>query len=360
MLVRLLSTLAVLALAMPMNAQSLADGDDEPKVLDAYLPEVVEHKPPPQIEQLKAYAGLQTGHTTEEDCDACPEVSCCEESGSLYAGYAFAFMKPHFKESFQAITINPTNGLQSLIGYKFEHDLTPRMWLGYQSASGAGIRGRYWQYDNASDPLQLTAGPNIVSAQAVTVIFPGVIASPVPGDVLVANSALDVETIDVEGTQAIQLGELSGIAGVGIRYARLKQTNDARIIGALPQQLTWERVLEGLGPMLSIEMLRPIGESGLSAFGSARGAVLFGSKTMRRSVSSLPVPTFPPVIVMDGVDEVSGVFEMDLGLQMTRRISLGDLVVRGAFEGQLWTDAGAPTLTFLGFEGFTVSIGLTR
>ena len=39
---------------------------------------------------------------------------------------------------------------------------------------------------------------------------------------------------------------------------------------------------------------------------------------------------------------------------------MGDVFFRGTYETQLWAAAGAPTLTFLGFDGVGLSLGLIR
>jgi hypothetical protein len=123
--------------------------------------------------------------------------------------------------------------------------------------------------------------------------------------------------------------------------------------------LATEREFEGFGPMLSGEFRRPLGASGLNAFAGVGGGIFFGTKSMQRQVSSLP-PSFPPVVSMDQVDEVTGMGELRVGLEWSRCTSLGRLFARGDYEAQLWTDAGAPTLTFLGFEGLGLSVGIQR
>ena len=58
---------------------------------------------------------------------------------------------------------------------------------------------------------------------------------------------------------------------------------------------------------------------------------------------------------------VLGIGEIELGVQWTRTLPNGtDLLVRGTYEGQLWSDSGTPTLGYLGFEGFGAQIGFAR
>ena len=90
------------------------------------------------------------------------------------------------------------------------------------------------------------------------------------------------------------------------------------------------------------------------------GSLLFGEKEIRRFVNP-PTVTSPPFVVFDEADEVVGCGGLEIGLQWSRPLPHGgSLFVRGTYEAQLWADAGAPTLTFLGFEGFGIALGLAR
>jgi hypothetical protein len=121
--------------------------------------------------------------------------------------------------------------------------------------------------------------------------------------------------------------------------------------------LNWERRFEGFGVSAGAEAHRPLGSRGLSAFGHAQAALLFGQKDLwRRDYGAAP----PVVVDLDSADEVAGAFELDLGLEWIRKLSFGDFFVRASYEGQLWTEAGAPTLGYLGFEGIGLSLGLSR
>jgi hypothetical protein len=222
------------------------------------------------------------------------------------------------------------------------------------------VRARYWQYDQTASPLALVSTPtSIVAAQSVTVVFPGGIQSASPGQVLEVSNGLRMQTLDFEGTQSIDFGAVDGLLGVGLRYATLRQTYDAAISGAgFPQQtLSALREFEGVGPVISGEFRRPISRAGLSGFVGVGGGVFFGRKSMHREVNNLS-GSFPPIVNMDDADEVTGMGELQFGLEWSRCTSLGQLFVRGDYGAQLWTDAGAPTLTFLGLEGFSLSLGV--
>ena len=192
----------------------------------------------------------------------------------------------------------------------------------------------------------------------MTVIYPANILAVVPGDTLIATDRMAVQTLDLEGTLSYLLHETELTASAGLRYAEIEQENSARVVGVGPGSLNWNRSFSGIGPALAIDGRHPIGTTGLSVIANARGALLYGHKTIQRSVTNdvTPIPG-PPNVVLRGADEVSAVFETGLGAEWdVYSGEAGLLTIRGLYEGQLWTDAGAPTLTFLGFEGFTLGV----
>lgn len=299
---------------------------------------------------------------SDNACNAIAGDPCCAEMGGLYAGFAFVFAKPYLKESFKAFAVDLPTATQHLFGFDHPYDLSPRVWLGYQASDGFGIRARYWQYDQDADPLALVSSDTrAVAAQTVTVVFPGLIQSTGPGQVLTVGNGLRVQTIDLEGTEQLSIGTVQAVFGMGVRYATLGQSFQAAIseAGVPVQLLASRREFEGFGPIVSGEFRRPLGRSGLGAFASVSGGILFGTKSMRRSLLDAQ-NTFPPIISMDRIDEVTGMGDLQIGLEWSRCSPVGRVFVRGSYEAQLWTDAGAPTLTFLGFEGFAVSLGLLR
>lgn len=115
------------------------------------------------------------------------------------------------------------------------------------------------------------------------------------------------------------------------------------------------------GPTLGAEFHRPLGCSGLALYGIGRGSLLFGNKSLSRFVNPAHGAIPPvPFARLDGADEVVAIFDLGLGLEWTRDLERGQLFARGSYEGQLWTEADALTLGFLGFQGFVMHVGLQR
>jgi hypothetical protein len=205
----------------------------------------------------------------------------------------------------------------------------------------------------------VSGGGRFPSATSATVIFPALITAIVPGDRLVVATSLEATTLDLEGTYEAQLKKMELLVSGGIRYARADQQYHARVIGVIPASLDWEREFEGIGPTLGATGRLPIGESGFYVTGNARLSFLFGEKTLtRRVVNDMsPNPT-PPVVALNNADEVSGTYATGVGVGWRRHGKLLDSFAEATYESQLWTAGGSPTLTFLGFNGLGLNLGV--
>lgn len=290
----------------------------------------------------------------------------CPTPGGLYVGGGVVFAKPHFKEAFQHSRTNLATGLQSLIPFGYDYEATPRVWAGFKNSSGMGFRVTYSSYHgngqtqtNVADPL------NIYGAHAVSIIFPANIFALVPGEVLTNSDRLSTQTFNYYGTYDTTVGSFEISGGVGLRNSRLDQELNSIVTnaaGAPIRQLSWRRSFVGLGPSVAIDIKRRIACSPFSIFTQAGGALLFGNKTLQRTVigDQSPQPA-TPFLALDQADEVIGVGEMNFGVEWSRQMANGyKFNIRGLYEGQLWAEAGAPTLGFLGFEGFGVQAEIKR
>lgn len=283
-----------------------------------------------------------------------------QSQATLYTGFSFLFARLEFHESFRAMETNIATGTLNLIPFDYSFELTPRVWLGYQWESGLGVRSTFWQFDQADDGLtRVNDGTLFPSATSTTVIFPALITAVVPGDQLHVGTSLDAATVDLEATYNARIKCLEMLFSGGLRYAKAEQRFDASVSGVVPASLNWSREFEGLGPTMGVTGKLPFGKSGFYGTGSARLAFLFGEKTLARSVVNDMTPTpAPPFVRLTDADEVTGTYAAGVGLGWQKRTDLADYFVEGAYEGQLWTAGGAPTLTFLGFNGLSLNLGL--
>ena len=210
--------------------------------------------------------------------------------------------------------------------------------------------------------LTVTPAPgSVAQAEDLTVIYPATITTTAPGDVLRVENRLELQTLDLEGTVRLPLGPAYVLGSGGVRYVRLTQSTAAAVdsaAGAVTQQLDWSRFFEGIGPTGSAELHYPLGSSGFDVVGNVRGAFMFGDKNLTRFVSP-GNPTTLPVATLHEPSDVVGMGMIELGVEYKHPFARGrSLVARGMYEGQIWTDGGSPTLTFLGFDGFSVGVGL--
>jgi hypothetical protein len=305
------------------------------------------------------YAG--GGYDRDYACGACDPDDCPDDG--LYAGAALVFAKPHFKEAFQISVISLPDLRQELLPFLYDYSPSPRAWLGYTTQSGLGIRADYWQFDQAGDSRALTSdGLTFIGAQATTIIFPSTILADSAGETLTANDGLEVHVASLLATLDVELAGISLVGGGGLRYASLEQGFSAAVIdgaGTPTGLLEWTRVFEGLGPAIAINARRPIGCRGLALIAEGGGALLFGRKRLNRFVFGNVGPATMPQLTLDDANDVVPIFDLRVGGQWSCRLANDwQISVQGMYEGQLWAEAGAPTLGFLGFEGFSLQLAL--
>lgn len=321
---------------------------------NAKIPPV--HVPREFGENLASVGGPEFAHY--ESCATCPMD---ESRNAFSAGASVYFAKPHMKESFQANILNPQTGASQLIPLDYEYQASPKLWISYQGSDSLGLRLSYWQFDHQANPFSRAATlSQFPSANGTTVIFPATITTAAPGEILRVDNSLQVQTIDLEGTLPIPIGLMQLTGTAGVRYASLEQSFSANASGVFPtRSLSWSRDFHGTGLTMGAEGRKPI-IGGLSFIADAQGSLLFGHKTLNRRVIGDVTPNSPPaIVVLDDADEVSGIFELGLGLEWKMAITdKANIFFQGKYESSLWTAAGQPTLTFLGFQGLTATAGL--
>ena len=299
---------------------------------------------------------------TPIDVESYSTGSSFEISPGFYTGFEFLFARPYIKESYQASSYSSVTTIMTLLPYSFDYGLSPRAWLGYVHESGAGIRTRYWQYDHIGAQRSLTSTATTTLGARVDLMGnPASIATNGPGQIFEVANGLEMDTIDVEGTQRLDLGRTTLVLAGGLRYITMEESFRASITdnNVVQQQLAWKRQFDGVGPIAGVEMTRPLG-AGFAFVGHARGSLLFGEKGIERDVSP-DGPGEPQFIRLDPLDEVVGCGEFQFGLEWSMESYFGNyLFVRGAYEGQLWTDGGGPALTFIGFDGISFAFGIRR
>jgi hypothetical protein len=98
---------------------------------------------------------------------------------------------------------------------------------------------------------------------------------------LTAVYGLELHTLDFDITNQFCVWQTLVTAGAGQRYVDMRQDAAAVVLnnaGAVQAALDHRHSFRGIGPTLALEMLRPIGATGLSLYSNARGSIVFGTR----------------------------------------------------------------------------------
>ncbi|MDH3719669.1 MAG: Lpg1974 family pore-forming outer membrane protein [Planctomycetota bacterium] len=314
--------------------------------------------PPPLAENIGCVAGCDAVGCADIDCESC--FGC-----GFYGGFAFVWMRPRFDQN-AAIVIDPVPG-NTVVPFSYDREITPRAWFGYQNAEGGGLRVRYWEFDAAANTEVYSPIPAATPAFLFVYGASGNLARNAFADVgetMTSDHALELTTIDLEATQRFHWHNIDLLAGLGLRYAQMDQVGQAIVTdgaGALSESVHNDHDFEGIGPMISLEIVRPLLSDRFSIYGSLRGSILLGDASQR--ITEVKNGGADMVTDVVNQDDILSIGEIELGLQFSRPWGDSAVVfIRGGYEGQVWWGAGGPTDTAsnLGLDGVSLSLGIYR
>jgi hypothetical protein len=277
----------------------------------------------------------------------------------IFGGAEVVWVRPYFEDE-SAYVIDRSH-LDEIVPFDYDFEASPRFWLGYVAPSGVGGRLRYWNLDNAFT-TSAVANEEVEAfaysdGQVLTRRLDGD-----RGDTAFARHGLDLQTFDAEALQQLRLWDVLVLGGAGLRYARIDQDYLIRFTDPQgPQvEMLHHHDFEGLGPIASLELWRPLGGLGFWLYGATRGSVLFGEVDQQIRES-----TGGQVFVerRDDVDEAIAIGEASVGLQWVANwIYNTNVFLRGGWEGQYWHGAGNANSTdgAMGLQGASLGIGLIR
>jgi hypothetical protein len=274
--------------------------------------------------QFGAYAG--DCHADHGDC--CPSFCHCCQPVGFYAGVELAILK--------AYVGTPVTTELVQLGARFDHEVSPRVWIGYQNACGFGVRARYWQFDHSVSIEEFNSTPSEYEW---------------------IGNRLELHVVDAEVTQTFCLGGWNGLAAGGVRHASV----EAELFGGGYLNLHAAR-FDGTGPTIAVTLRRPFNDCCTVGFvADARGSLLFGNtRDEVELINSMYERGLQRL-----TDHHLTVLEIGIGLEFCREFDYGLAVVRVMMEGQSW-DFGATRLVSvfdindIGFFGPTVGIQLSR
>jgi hypothetical protein len=211
------------------------------------------------------------------------------------------------------------------------------------TCDGLGVRARAWR-------LEFSAGTQIVNDTDGTTSIDS--AAPLGlqnlsttlGDTLSYDTNLNIQVYDAEITQEFKHGCWSVILGGGGRYAHIEQNynhfelplespGDVTLIDAV---LSGHR-FDGFGPTASAEVRASIGNTGLTAYGSLRGSLLFG--TGRQEAVQI-VNSLPTINNETQRDDLIPITEFEIGGEFNRKVMGFDVFGQAALVGMVFYGAG--------------------
>lgn len=208
-----------------------------------------------------------------------------------------------------------------------------RFVLGKESCCGFGAQVRYFTYENsfAYDGLW-DAGSGTLS--------------------VIGESEISVDAIDVELTQRGSFSSWDLVVTGGLRYGSVDISQPGGFFGGIPALIFAGGTgveFEGVGPTFSLSAQRPVGH-GLSVFGRARTALLFGDIDV--------TPGFRAGGVFTIENEFTQVWEFQFGLNYERELNNSTFVGGIFWEAQRW-DSDSDFLGDLALHGLGLSGGFT-
>ncbi len=195
---------------------------------------------------------------------------------------------------------------------RFKYEATPRVEIGYVSAGGVGIRGRYWNFS-------YTAGPPAL------------------------ETAVDTYNVDVELFERVDISPCTTAEwSAGVRYNDFRQ--DERIYAQNDE-------FGGLGLLIGLKLDREAGPGNI--YGRGRWAILTDTESNDQNFATR--------------DNISMQFEMGVGYELSRCLHNGSLLTaRVGYENQFWTGFGVRStgigngMTGVGFGGVVIGAAIER
>jgi hypothetical protein len=378
---RFLMVVTLSGLVLGWQASSVSAGDTLPGQLPGQRGSVASVSEAVSVAPPASSASTMVGGS-DDDC----------RGGHVVGGVGLYILKPHFENNPaytttaastvvssdppRIITIDTTS---SATQQDFSYDLTvsPLIYLGYVADGGLGFRTRWFRFDQGSDASPTTpVAPGGLSG-FTSLPFAGSSFGRTSTFAFTSHLLLDVW--DFEVTHDLRVGKWCLLWAGGVRYLHMAQryaayqspVSSVDLVPVNPETLVSGHSFNGVGPMLALEAERPLGSSGLSLYGTTRGAVLFG--TGKQSTMGQLTITFPGVggertIFKNALTAVNNashndvlpVLEFEVGVQYGREVGQFYPFVRTGLVGQAYFGAGSATSEDgnLGLFGLCVTAGL--
>jgi hypothetical protein len=360
------------AVAFPLQPASDAWDVAQPLVLPRVVPvnfEMVDlpsPAPPDKYDCLPATGAPQTIVTpvcaqslATPQADACPApTAACnpcpaptvtgQACPGFYAGAEVTLLRPFAGDLTEAELSVPLLGVDLLTSDPVaQMTAAPRIWIGYVTASGEGLRVRYWQYEEDLNGERSDSPLGILP----------------PGSERISHRGLNAFDVDIEVTQHVESRIFNVDVGVGMRVAGLDRDRSITYVipGVPDTTFAFSRDFTGIGPTISADVRRPLGNSGLAFVVNPRGTMLFGTVDTALDVhdsTGLGGITTPIVHIATRSDAEAYVAEVRMGGEWSRVTPSGrEWFAHVLWENQFWAGSGVG-LTGVGLTGVTLGLGI--
>jgi hypothetical protein len=260
----------------------------------------------------------------------------------LTVGGGVYVLYPHW-ETNPAFSIERSNQAGTAVfvrqeDFSYGTDVTPVGWISYTMNSGLGVRARAWRFNQSSNILIVNDGSAAINSAAPLGLQN---LSSTAGDQLSFASDLKISVVDLEALQGFDFGMYKLTVSGGARYTHLSQSyNHLELHGVgntLVDAISSGSQFRGVGPTVAVELKRNLGVWGLGLYGSARGALLFG--TGKQSAFQV-VNNVPVAGASTSRDDLMPITELEFGVDYSKCIGHCRVYAQAALVGQVWYGAG--------------------
>ncbi len=211
-------------------------------------------------------------------------------------------------------------------------DAAPMVRLDYTSERGYGVRARWFLFDrNYTAGYTAAPGETVVGASTLG------IGKTAVGGTIATRGNLTTDVVDFQATSTWDGPRWTHILGAGVRYTYLNLDYQAALNGpGTAINLASGHSMHGVGPSISFDTKRRIGESGFAIYSQVYGSVLFGHQSEFQTANN--GVTFQQF--SRSQTQVIPVGELEVGAEYQRCIGRAKVFLQAGFHGQVWWGAG--------------------
>lgn len=285
--------------------------------------------------------------------------------GSWNSGIDIIIAKPLYSNNLALRDSSQVSSQQLAVEnveFDYDFEMSPRVWVGYESASAIGIRASWWQYANQANELSLAPSANGFGRIEHPAFGDVDISAITPTERMLANANLDVYAIDLELTRRAELGAGTFLLSGGIRFASLDQNYSARLLNSnstVAGAIDYRQHVRGIGPTMSASVARSLTER-WQWFATGRGSLLMGEGEERLTAGEdLDFLNPQRTTEVANRDQLLPIMDLQLGTSYSwQRWGSFQPTLRGGWEMSWWGDVGNNSggPSDLGFAGFFVGL----